>query len=317
MRWGYSPSRVQEARAGGACQLTTELGAPWPPSCGRAELTMVQITAIRLRLATNALFFCLGALACVIVNSGPARAASSAEVALRTRVEQCYAAYQQGDWQKVEKFLTKESKPVFRNQPKNPISAYRIQSVKIEPDGVTAQVVIQIPLSSTVTPRPIPVSKTTLWRLINRTWYMEVSKRDPNAPQQPTFEAMNTPAKPSTGPVYSRDLNFESRWRGLGHIKGDAKQVATFPFKNASTHPVTISDVELGCSCLTLKTQLKEYQPGESGTLEFEFDPSKLGLSTEQSFMQDVIFKTQPGGGYVKLTIAALVTPNSAAPTKP
>jgi hypothetical protein len=123
--------------------------------------------------------------------------------------------------------------------------------------------------------------------------------------------------RPPPASVFSRDLKFDSVWCSLGHVKGDGIQVAQFPFKNVSTHAVTLADIELGCDCLRLKTPPKEYKPGESGTLEIEFDPSKLGVNTEQSFMQDVIFKTQPGGAYVKLTIAALVTPSSAPPTKP
>jgi hypothetical protein len=106
-------------------------------------------------------------------------------------------------------------------------------------------------------------------------------------------------------------------WRSLGIVEGRGTQVVRFPFKNVSTHVVTLADIQLGCDCLRLKTPQREYKPGESGALEIEFDLSKLSLNRDQSFIQDILFKTEPGGAYVKLTIAALVTSSPAPPAKP
>ncbi len=243
-------------------------------------------------------------------------AASSSEEALRARVEQCYSALQQGDWQKVEKYLTKDSKPLFRSQTKKPLMAYQIQSIKIEPDGQTASVVVQVPIVSTVVPQPILIPKTSLWRLVNRVWYMELPKPDPNA-QQSLFGMAPKAVRAGPGFVFSKDLKFESTWCGLGNVEGNATHVARFPFTNVSAHVVTLADIQLGCDCLRLKTQQKEYKPGESGTLEIEFDPSSLAVNSDQAFSQDIMIKTEPGDAYVKLTIAARVGPVPAPPAKP
>jgi hypothetical protein len=104
-------------------------------------------------------------------------AVSSSEEALRARVEQCYSALQQGDWRKVEKYLTKDSKPLFRSENKKPLTAYQIQSINIESDGRTAWVVVQVHLVSAVLPRPILVPKSSVWRLVNRVWYMSRQTR--------------------------------------------------------------------------------------------------------------------------------------------
>jgi hypothetical protein len=243
-------------------------------------------------------------------------AASSSEEALRARVEQCYSALQQGDWQKVEKYLTKDSKPLFRNENKKPFIAHRIQSIKIEPDGRTASVVVQVPVVSALLPSPILVPKTSLWRLINRVWYMELPRPDPNA-QQSLFDMAPKAPRSAPGVVFSKDLKFESAWCGLGNVESNRTQVARFPFMNVSTHVVRLAEIQLGCDCLRLKTEQKEYKPGESGTLEIELDPSKLGLNAEQSFTQDIIIKTEPGGAYIKLTIAARLAPAPTPPAKP
>jgi hypothetical protein len=243
---------------------------------------------------------------------------SSSEEALRARVEQCYSALQQGDWKKAEKYLTKESRPIFRTQTSKPLAGYQIESVKIEPDGRTASVVVKIPIISSYMPMPVPILKTTLWRLINHTWYMEIPKPAPPSNQQALFgmAPTNVPRSPP-GSVFSQDLKFDSTWCGLGVVTGNETQVARFSFKNVSTHVVTLTLVQLGGGCLRLKTQQLEYKPGETGTLEIEFDPSKLELSGEQSLTLDSLFKTEPGGAYVKLTIGARVSPGPAPPAKP
>jgi hypothetical protein len=277
---------------------------------------MLQITAIKPRSANRFLATRLLVWLCLLIQGGPVMAASSSEEALRARVEQCYSALEQGDWQKVEKYLTKDSKPLFRSQTKKPLLAYKIQSIKIEPEGRTASVVVQIPIMSSVVPTPIPVPKTSLWRLINHTWYMELPRPDPNA-RQSLFGMAPRPLRSAPALAFSKDLKFESTWCGLGIVEGNGTQVARFPFKNVSTHIVTLADIQLGCDCLRLKTQQKEYKPGESGTLEIEFDPSILAVNTEQAFTQDIIIKTEPGGAYVKLTIGARVGPGPAPPAKP
>ncbi|MGA9055560.1 MAG: DUF1573 domain-containing protein [Terriglobia bacterium] len=255
---------------------------------------------------------------CLLVAGTPVIASSSSEEALRARVEQCYSALQQGDWPKVEKYLTKDSKPIFRGQTKKPLLAYKIQSIKLDPDGQTATVVVQVPLMSAAMPRPIPVPNTTLWRLKNRVWYMELSRPQPDANAHQELFNMAPKVRRAPAPVVtSKDLKFESKWCGLGNIQSGETPVAKFPFKNVSTHSVTLAEIQLGCDCLRLKTQQKEYKPGESGTLEIEFDPASLGLTMEESFSQVVVMKTEPGDAYVLLTIAARVAPAPQPPAKP
>jgi hypothetical protein len=156
----------------------------------------------------------------------------------------------------------------------------------------------------------------TQWRLINRVWYLELAKPDANA-QQALLGAPPTNVRPPSSPAPSKDLKFESVWCGLGVVQDGQPKVARFTFTNVSTHLVTLAEIQVGGDTLRLKTQQKEYKPGESGTLEFEFDPSSLGFNTEEAFTQDVIVKTEPGGAYYSLTVSALVTPAPAHPAQP
>jgi hypothetical protein len=94
-------------------------------------------------------------------------------------------------------------------------------------------------------------------------------------------------------------------------------KVARFPFTNVSNHEVAIEVIQLGCDCLRMKTQQKEFKPGESGVLEFEFDPSHLQFNVEQPITIAVVLKTQPGGAQGRLTIAAMLEPGDGPPPIP
>jgi len=277
---------------------------------------MLETTNSKLGIAIPLRAACLAVLLYLFVQGSPVVAASSSEEALRARVEQCYTALQQGNWQKVEKYLTKDSKPVFRGQPKKPLTAYQIQSIKIQPDGRTASVAVQVPVVSAMASKPVLVLKTSLWRMVDHAWYMELPKPVPGA-ERSLLDMAPKGVTATPGPLFSRDLKFEALWRSLGRIEGNGTRVVRFPFKNVSTHVVTLADMQLGCDCLSLKTTQMEYKPGESAALEIEFDPSKLSVNVNQAFTQEILFKTEPGGAYVKLTIAALLISSPAPPTKP
>jgi len=299
------------------------VGEPWFPVHSRldfvahqvhhvAQMSVLKNTVRRCFLAASLLAACY-----VLAPGALVVASSSSEEALRARVEECYSALQQGDWHKVEKYLTKGSREVFRGQTKGPLVGYRIQSIKLEPDGRTASVVVLVPLVTATMPRPIPVSKTTLWRLVNGAWYMDLlPSPDPRA-QEWLSGAAPTPPHGRSPSLFSQDLKFDSTWVSVGVVEDGKTRLARFTFTNVSTHAVTLSEFQLGCDCLRLKTGQKEYQPGQTATLEFEFDPSRFGVDTEESFNQGVMIKTEPGGAYVKLTIAALVAPAPKPPAKP
>ena len=328
----HPPTRTRRAsRANKMCASWWRWAGLFRPRCClRTKLAMLRFTGLLRRFANRsrpawlALFLCLP-----LVQSGPVKAASSSEDALRARVAQCYSALEQGDWKKAEKYLTKESKLTFRSQTRKPLLGYQIDSIKIDADGRSATVVVRFPIVSAATPRPILVPRPTLWRLVSHTWYLDLSRPNPSD-QQAMFGATPTTGMPNAVPPipappkvpapfgYAKDLKFESTWSGLGRVKGDAVKTARFAFTNVGTRVVTLAEFQLGCDCLRLKTQKLEYKPGESGTLEIEFDASKLHYSRTQSFQQDIVFKAEPSDAYVKLTVAALLLgPDSTIPPTP
>jgi hypothetical protein len=238
------------------------------------------------------------------------RAASSAEQALRTRAEQLYTALQQGDWRKAEKFFTKESRPIYRAQPKKPITGYRIDSVKVDTTGKSAEVVVGFPAPTAMLPGlPAFIPETTVWRLVGGRWCMEIPPSHPAQGLPPT-----SASSPTSFPHFSvntKDLKFQYKSVSVGLVHPGETKVVRFAFTNVSQHSVTLADVESTCPCLKMTSQQKEFKPGEAGVLEFTLDPSSLSFKSKLGLSLTVSLQTEPEHAITNLTIAAAITPNS------
>jgi len=103
----------------------------------------------------------------------------------------------------------------------------------------------------------------------------------------------------------------------LGETHGSEMKVARFPFTNISNHNVSLAEVEISCDCLRLKTQQKEFKPGEAGVIEFEFNPSSLQSDRVQALTLAVVVKTQPENAVTKLTMGTALVPDSEKPAGP
>ena len=252
--------------------------------------------------------------ASVLATSAWATAGPVDEHALRSRVEQLYGALQRSDWPQAEEYLTKESKPIFRNQPKKPVAGYQIQSIILEPSGDEAVVVVEIPFFAGSMPGPVKIPETTRWRLIKGDWYLQLS--NPQATQLPFGAAGQKPASSPPVSLHTKDLKFKSTWASVGTIhKGEVK-MARFAFTNVSQRVVTVSVRQTSCDCLRLKTQQKEFKPGEAGVIEFELDPSSLSFDIQSALTSTVMLQNEPEHAYTELTIAAVLSPGTAPPPR-
>jgi len=90
--------------------------------------------------------------------------------------------------------------------------------------------------------------------------------------------------------------------------------VARFAFTNVSQRVVTVSVRQTSCDCLRLKTQQKEFKPGEAGVIEFELDPSSLSFDIQSALTSTVMLQSEPEHAYTELTIAAVLSPGTAPP---
>jgi len=250
----------------------------------------------------------------VLAAPAPLTVAASTEEVLRGRVEQLYNALRQGDWRQVEKYLTKESRPTFRKQPKKALAGYQIDSIKLEPSGETAVVVVGIPFPGGAIPNPVSAPQTTHWRRVGGTWYLDLS----GAPTGQSISGAGHQNQPPPS-LRPRDLKFESKWASVGIVhKGEVK-TARFAFTNMSQRVVTLADVETDCPCLHMKSQQKDFKPGEAGVIEFELDPSAFSFDVKRALTLTASIETEPEHALTHLTVAAVLLPDSeeSSPTPP
>ena len=250
----------------------------------------------------------LTAFLSLLLANAPVLADSPSEQALRARADQLYSALQQGNWRGVEKYLTKDSKRIFRSQSKKAIAGYHIDSVKIEADGQSAEVVVRLPgPPAMIAGPPIFIPESTRWRLVGRRWYMVLP--DPRAEHGPPGPGDQQQASGPHFSTNSADLKFASTWASVGFVHQGEVKVARFPFTNVSQHTVTVADVQSTCPCLKTTSQQKEFKPGEAGAIELTFDPSSFGFKNKLALTLTVSVQTEPEHALTQLTVAASLIP--------
>ena len=212
------------------------------------------------------------------------------EQALRARVGEFCSLLQAGRWTEAEAYVTQESKDGFRDWQRQRFLGFEVESVKLDAAGQEAQATVRVKTLFAVSPTPVPVPWMTRWRLVDGLWYLVVGngqRRDP--PELPKSTKIEDPSASSPPP---EELKFKGHRYGLGIIQPGQVKAARFPFTNVTDHVVTLTAVLTGCECLRVKTEKKEYQPGESGELVIEFDSTGY----RDQYSQTILVKTDPGG---------------------
>jgi len=218
---------------------------------------------------------------------------------LRSRVEEFYSFLKAGNWSKAESYVSRETLDTFRNETKTPFEGYQIDSVAVQPGGAAATVRVTIKVVTPYAGAPFPFARTTHWRLVGGLWYVVVS----NPPREPVKAMMQqAPAAKGASPQRpSVELKFEHADVIVDSIQPGEVKLARFPFTNVSDHVVRIGKVVTGCDCMRLKDGKREYKPGESGTLEFAWDPIHRDYSYA---LEDTIAVTAEPGGAVTFLMA-------------
>ena len=86
----------------------------------------------------------------------------------------------------------------------------------------------------------------------------------------------------SSSPVLSQEniaeISFKETLIDYGTIENGDNGKKTFEFKNTGNSPLIFSRIFSSCGCTIPKKPEKPIQPGESGTIEVEYDTKRTGL---------------------------------------
>jgi hypothetical protein len=86
----------------------------------------------------------------------------------------------------------------------------------------------------------------------------------------------------SSSPVLSQEniaeISFKETLIDYGTIENGDNGKKTFEFKNTGNSPLIFSRIFSSCGCTIPKKPEKPIQPGESGSIEVEYDTKRTGL---------------------------------------
>ena len=77
-------------------------------------------------------------------------------------------------------------------------------------------------------------------------------------------------------------IEFERTEHQFGRVTDEKKIETTFTFRNDGAAALEVRGIRAGCGCTIPKLDKKVYEPGESGVITVQFDPSKKRGLTQQ-----------------------------------
>lgn len=82
---------------------------------------------------------------------------------------------------------------------------------------------------------------------------------------------------------FAADLVFDQETIPLTPKPGSEREIVTFPFRNAGTQALTITQIDTSCGCTSIDLEKRTYQPGEKGELTVIFDLNGLSGLQEKT----------------------------------
>ncbi|HWP83901.1 MAG TPA: DUF1573 domain-containing protein [Terriglobia bacterium] len=221
---------------------------------------------------------------------------------LQRRVQEFYTLVQNRQIPRAEEYVTKASRHRLREQIGNPFLGFKVVAVEVRPDGKSATVAAELTVLAPFATAPVPMRRTSTWVMEEGEWRIDIPEPPANTLESQLGKGGSEPAKPE-------QLKFEGHTYGMGVLKPGERGLARFPFQNVTNHVVRIAEVATGCECLVVKTKQMEYQPGEKGHLEIEFDSTNF----EFLYDQTVVVRTVPDDVKSYLRVLAQVVPRAIA----
>jgi len=204
-------------------------------------------------------------LALALALPGNAQAPSKRERQLTQRVDQVYRLFVSGEWRKVEAFLTKDSLDLWAGQAKGTITSFRIEEVKVAPDGKQADATVQVTFNVPKMPMvPFTLPQKSQWLYQKGKWFLKL-KRPP-----PVLELFKT-TRPSEVEVAPSPLSFAQNPIQLPVPQPDAETVVKIFVQNMTIGDVTVEDLRTTCSCLTAEMDRTTFHSADRGVLTVKY----------------------------------------------
>ncbi len=208
----------------------------------------------------------------------------------RQQVHEFYSLLLRGRPKSAEKYVDPETLEIFRNFTNNRFLGFEIDTIELDKQSNNAAVTVQIIYQPLMFPRPMKYPRKTIWRLAEDGQWLLKDFVIPE-PIQPPLKMFDSSRNQQTEEAKPELLRFEENVVHFGELRQGDKRQALFRFANNSDQPVTIAEVETGCICIKLVSELNTYGPGDTGELVFEFDSEGY----LRGYKQTIVVRTDPG----------------------
>jgi hypothetical protein len=227
-----------------------------------------------LRVRRLALRFFPAVFLLAFAHPGSAQDTAAPEQQLRQRAEEVYRLVVAGEWRKVEQYVTEDTRDLWYSQPKSPIESFEIGEIKIDPDGLRADVTVRATFQVARVPVPVTMPLKGEWVSSDGVWYLKVKKPPTLLEMYQATGAVNSPFAARSPLVFDQDP--------IRIPKSDPGSdiVVRVPFRNPTADTVTFRDLGANCSCLTVETDKTLVRPKGSGTLTLTYH-SAIPLPSE------------------------------------
>jgi hypothetical protein len=121
-----------------------------------------------------------------------------------------------------------------------------------------------------------------------------------------TSEAPPAPSPPVQPVARGPHITFDKLVHRFGPITDTREHPASFRFTNTGTETLIISDINASCGCTVPTLERRQFQPGESDTIEVTFNPRDRSGDTDKYI--SVVTNAAPEP-VIKLRINAVVEP--------
>jgi uncharacterized protein DUF1573 len=192
---------------------------------------------------------------------------AAAEKKLTKRVEGIYQLFVSGEWRKVESYVTKDSQEIWLTQPKGRILSFRIENIKIAPDGKRADVSVSTTIRIPQIPAPVSQMEKSEWVLEHRDWFIKLK------PMPTLLEMFRATGAPPSAMNLPAPIVFDQNPIRFKPAP-DSLTVVRVPFKNSSSMVVTVQDLSANCPCIKAEMDKTVLQPNETGTLTVTYNRS-------------------------------------------
>ena len=223
---------------------------------------------MQLRLSPLVGRLTLMILALALALPGNAQAPSKRERQLSKRVDQLYQLFVSGEWKKVEPFVAKESQEIWLAQAKGRIDSYRIEEVKVAPDGKQADVTVLATFRMPQAEAPFTQPQKSQWLYEKGRWFIKL-RRPPSLLEMFKAASSSTPTGPGLSP-----LVFDQNPIQIPRPKEGGEAVVQVAFQNVTPDTIALQDLQTTCACLKAEVVGSGLGLAEKGTLTLTYNPS-------------------------------------------